>query len=83
MQNATDFNGVPFVSPVIDALREFDLIDRGMDPQSALDWCHNNGYANSGVWVPSAAVVGFPSRSPWASSTEYGVPEHQVRRVKV
>ncbi len=60
VQNTVDFHGVPFVSPVIDALREFDLIDRGMDPQSALDWCHNNGYANSGVWVPSSNVVGFP-----------------------
>ncbi len=32
VQTIPDFTGVPFTSPLIDALREFDLLDRGMDP---------------------------------------------------
>jgi hypothetical protein len=56
----TSFNGVVFLSPPLEALQEFDLIDRGMDPQAAIDWMHANGYFNDGVWVPAEIVVGFP-----------------------
>ena len=56
----TSFNGVTFLSPPIEALQEFDLIDRGMDPQAAITWMQTHGYFNDGVWVPSISVVGFP-----------------------
>jgi hypothetical protein len=56
----TSFNGVQFLSPPLEALQEFDLIDRGMDPQAAIDWMHANGYFSDGVWSPSDNVVGFP-----------------------
>ena len=56
----TSFNGVVFLSPPLETLEEFDLIDRGMDPQAAIDWMHANGYFNDGVWSPSNNVVGFP-----------------------
>ena len=54
------FTGVPFLSPPLEALEEFDLIDRGMDPQAAINWMHANGYFNDGLWIPSENVVGFP-----------------------
>jgi hypothetical protein len=60
VQSLTGFTGVQFLSPALDALRVFDLLDRGMDPQSALNWCNSNGYPNSGAYYPSADVVGFP-----------------------
>jgi hypothetical protein len=56
----TSFNGVTFQSPTLEELREFDLIDRGLDPQAALDFQNNNGYSTSGLWVPSIQVVGYP-----------------------
>jgi hypothetical protein len=60
----TSFNGVTFLSPPLELLQEFDLIDRGMDPQAAIDWMHANGYFNDGVWAPPTAtsppIVGFP-----------------------
>jgi hypothetical protein len=60
----TSFNGVTFLSPPLEMLQVFDLIDRGMDPQAAIDWMHANGYFNDGLWVPPTAtsppIVGFP-----------------------
>jgi hypothetical protein len=60
----TSFNGVNFLSPPLELLQEFDLIDRGMDPQAAIDWMHANGYFNDGIWVPptatSPAIIGVP-----------------------
>jgi hypothetical protein len=58
--NQTSFNGVVFLSPTIDEIRTFDLLDRGLDPQSAIDWMHANGYPNGGAWYPTVAVIGFP-----------------------
>jgi hypothetical protein len=64
LSTITSFNGTTFLSPPLEMLQEFDLIDRGMDPQAAIDWMHANGYFNDGVWVPPTAtsppVVGFP-----------------------
>jgi hypothetical protein len=64
VRSVTSFNGVTFLSPPLEMLQEFDLIDRGMDPQAAIDWMHANGYFNDGVWVPrtmtSPPIVGFP-----------------------
>jgi hypothetical protein len=59
-QTLVSFNSVTFQCPPLEALREFDLIDRGMDPQAALDWMNLNGYLTTGIWVPSVQVVGYP-----------------------
>ena len=59
VQNMVSFSGVAFVSPQIDMLEIFDLMDRGFDPQGAIDWMHGNGYATSGAYFPSIAVIGF------------------------
>jgi len=59
-QTVVSFNSVTFQCPPLEALREFDLIDRGMDPQAALDWMNVNGYLTTGIWVPSVQVVGYP-----------------------
>jgi hypothetical protein len=40
----TFFDGITFLSPELEELRVFDLLDRGLDPQGAIDWMHNNGY---------------------------------------
>ncbi len=56
---ATSYSGVTFMSPPVDALQVFDLMDRGMDPQSAIDWMHANGYVTSASYYPSIAVIGF------------------------
>jgi hypothetical protein len=55
-----DFLGVPFVSPLLDALRVFDLLDRGMTPGDAIGWMFANGYPTEAYWYPDVAVVGFP-----------------------
>jgi hypothetical protein len=55
-----DYTGATFLNPVLDALRVFDLLDRGLDPQGALDWLHANGYSNSGAYYGAVLVVGFP-----------------------
>lgn len=54
------FDGVRHVKPTIDQLRVFDLIDRGYDPQSALNWMNANGYATVAVYYSSVQVIGFP-----------------------
>jgi hypothetical protein len=54
------FDGVRHTKPTIEQLRVFDLIDRGMDPQSALNWMNSNGYGTVAVYYPSVAVIGFP-----------------------
>lgn len=53
------FNGVTFLSPQLEQLQVFDLIDRGMDPQSAINWMHGNGYATVAAWYPGPSVIGF------------------------
>ena len=60
VQTIPDYTGARFVSPLLDALRVFDLLDRGMDPQSALNWLNSNGYPNSGAYYASVNVIGFP-----------------------
>src|SRR5262249_50099610 len=54
------FDGVRHVKPTIEELRVLDLIDRGMDPQSALNWMNSNGYGTVAVYYPSVQVIGFP-----------------------
>jgi len=53
------FNGQVFLSPQIDQLRVFDLLDRGFDPQSAINWMNSNGYGTTAAWYPGPAVIGF------------------------
>lgn len=53
------FDGVPFLSPTIDELQVFDCMDRGMQPQAAIDWMHSHGYPNPAAWFPEVAVIGF------------------------
>jgi hypothetical protein len=55
----TDFQGIKFLNPLPEALRVFDLLDRGMDPQSAIDWMNGNGYPSNAFWYPVPQVVGF------------------------
>ncbi len=60
VQTLVSFNGVTFVSPTIEELRVFDLLDRGMSPNDALTWMNNNGYPTAAVQYPSVSVIGFP-----------------------
>lgn len=53
------FDGVPFLSPTLDELQVFDCMDRGMQPQQAIDWMHSHGYSTSAAWFPDIAVIGF------------------------
>jgi hypothetical protein len=54
-----DYLGNRFLNPLLDALRVFDLIDRGMDPQSAINWMNGNGYFTGAAYYPSVQVIGF------------------------
>jgi hypothetical protein len=56
----TDYTGAQFLNPVLDALRVFDLLDRGMDPQSAIDWMNGHGYSTIAAYYPAVGVIGFP-----------------------
>jgi hypothetical protein len=60
LQTLRSFDGVTFTSPPIEALRIFDLLDRGYDPDGAINWMHSNGYATNAVWYPSVASIGLP-----------------------
>jgi hypothetical protein len=53
-------NGVAYLSPTADELRIFDLLDRGFDPDGAINWLKANGYSTQGAWYPSIGVIGFP-----------------------
>jgi hypothetical protein len=56
-----DFLGNLVQSPTIEQLRLFDLIDRGMDPDSAIAWMNSNGYFTAAVFYPSVMAIGFQS----------------------
>jgi hypothetical protein len=68
VQRLLSVNGVAFVSPPLDALQVFDCMDRGMDPQAAIDWMHGHGYPGGGAYFPDVDVIGFQfiylSRNP-------------------
>jgi len=53
--------GVYFQSPTAEMLRLFDLIDRGFDPQAAINWMNGNGYPTAAQWYPppEKAVIGI------------------------
>jgi hypothetical protein len=48
--------GVHFTSPPIEALQIFDLIDRGLNPQAAIDWRNANGYPRAGAYYPTVGL---------------------------
>jgi len=60
LQTLRSFDGVTFTSPPIEALRIFDLLDRGYDPNSAIAWMQQNGYPTAAVWYASVAAIGLP-----------------------
>ena len=57
-----DFLGNAFLSPTLDDLRVFDLLDRGMDPNAISSWLRVNGYFTQAVYYGDVAqgVFGFP-----------------------
>lgn len=59
VQTLRSFNGITFVSPTIEELRVFDLLDRGIAPDAALIWMNGNGYPTAAAYYPSVAVIGF------------------------
>ena len=50
-----------FKSPDVEMLRIFDLLDRGMDPESVSGWMNANGYPTLALWYPGPekAVMGL------------------------
>jgi hypothetical protein len=58
VQTLIAHSGVPFTSPMLEWLQLFDLMDRGFDPQGAIDWMHGNGYPTAAAWFPGPAVIG-------------------------
>jgi hypothetical protein len=60
VQTMTSFTGVVFVSPTLEELQVFDLIDRGFDPQGAISWLLANGYPTTAAFFPAVQVIGFP-----------------------
>ena len=53
------FTGVAFSTPPLEALRIYDLIDRGMDPGAAIAWMQANGYSTTAVYYPEVLAVGL------------------------
>jgi hypothetical protein len=56
----TSWDGVTFLNPPLDQLQVFDMLDRGMDPQSAITWMNTHGYPTVAAFYPSVQVIGFP-----------------------
>ncbi len=50
-----------FLSPTLEMLRLFDLLDRGFDPDGAINWMNTNGYPTAAFWYPppEKAVIGL------------------------
>jgi hypothetical protein len=55
----TSWDGVTFLTPPVDQLQIFDLLDRGMDPEAAINWMHANGYSTNAAYYASVKVIGF------------------------
>jgi hypothetical protein len=56
-----DFLGQLVPSPTLEQLRVFDLLDRGLDPDSAIAWMNSNGYFTAALYYPSVLSIGFQS----------------------
>jgi hypothetical protein len=59
IDNVRSFDGVLFLSPRLEVLRTFDLLDRGLDPQGAIDFMKSNGYPTGAVYYPAVLAIGF------------------------
>ena len=59
VEPVTSFDGVTFLNPPIEEVRMFDLLDRGFDPQGAIDWMNGNGYRTIAAYYPAVQVIGF------------------------
>lgn len=64
VRQVVSFNGVAHTAPTLDELRVLDLLDRGMNPDTALAWMNGNGYFTSAVYYAGVGsdlgVIGFP-----------------------
>jgi hypothetical protein len=58
--NKVSINGTPFFSPPLEELQVFDLLDRGMDPESAISWMNRYGYSTVAAYYSNVQVIGFP-----------------------
>jgi hypothetical protein len=47
-----------FVSPTIEELELFDLMDRGLSPDQAIAWMQTNGYPTAAQYYASVQVIG-------------------------
>ncbi len=56
-----DFLGQQVASPTTEQLRVFDLLDRGLDPDSAIAWMNANGYFTAALYYASVSSIGFQS----------------------
>lgn len=81
VQTVVSFNGVQFISPTIEEIRIFDLLDHGYTPQGALDWMNGNGYPTTAVAYDEGGgvtAIGFPysyianSHGPWDITIRVG-----------
>jgi hypothetical protein len=59
VQTVVSFHGTTHQTPTLDELRVFDLLDRGLDPQGAINWINNHGYFTNAAFYPGAQVIGF------------------------
>lgn len=59
VEYVTSFDGVRFLNPPVDELQIFDLLDRGFQPQEAIDWMNSHGYPTQAAWYASVQVIGF------------------------
>ena len=60
VESRVSYDGVPFLNPPIEALRLFDLMDRGLDPDSAISWLSGHGYPSTGQYYAGIEVIGIP-----------------------
>jgi len=59
VEYVTSFDGVRFLNPPVDELQIFDLLDRGYQPQEAIDWMNSHGYPTQAAYYGSVQVIGF------------------------
>jgi hypothetical protein len=59
VETLTSFDGVVFLSPQLESLQIFDLMDRGLDPQGAIDWMHGHGYPTVAAYYGDVGVIAF------------------------
>jgi hypothetical protein len=53
-------DGHVFMNPPLEEVQIFDLLDRGFDPNAAIDWMKSNGYTTTAAFYPDVSVIGFP-----------------------